>query len=293
MFRNRDARRSGRPGGGSRSAARSGLRPRLSQQDDNHDHPVRRRRTVRYACPADIGSSWPHARPADHRRERGGAGGTVGVERAAKSAPDGYTLFQHHTALPAAAALYANLRYDTKTAFETLGLINTGPMVLTSRKTLDVKDAKGLVAWIKAQGDKATVAHAGVGSNSYLCALLLMQVAGSKPSLVPYRGTGPAMNDIVGGQVDVLCDQATTATAQVLSGNIKGYAVTSGERLAALKDVPSYKEAGLDGFEHGDLERVLCAEGYAQADPRHAARRAAEVRRRSQDHRAVRTRPAP
>ncbi len=179
----------------------------------------------------------------------GGAGGTVGTERAAKAAPDGYTLFQHHTALPAAASLYANLRYDTRTAFDTIGLINTGPMVLTSRKTLDVKDAKSLIAFMKAQGDKATVAHAGIASNSHLCALLLMQVAGSKPSLVPYRGTGPAMNDLVAGQIDILCDQATTATPQVAAGTIKAYAVTSAERLPALKDVPSAKEAGLAGFD--------------------------------------------
>ena len=179
----------------------------------------------------------------------GGAGGTVGTERAAKAAPDGYTLFQHHTAHPAAQSLYSNLRYDTRTAFETIGLINTGPMVLTSRKSLDVQDGKSLIAWMKQQGDKATVAHAGVASNSHLCALLLMQIAGSKPSLVPYRGTGPAMNDLVAGQIDVLCDQATTATPQVVAGTIKAYAVTSAERLPALKDVPSSKEAGLTGFD--------------------------------------------
>jgi len=179
----------------------------------------------------------------------GGAGGTVGTERAAKAAPDGYTLFQHHTAFPAAQSLYSNLRYDTRTAFETIGLINTGPMVLTSRKSLDVKDATSLIAWVKEQGDKATVGHAGVASNSHLCSLLLMQVAGSKPALVPYRGTGPAMNDLVAGQIDLLCDQATTATPQVVAGTIKAYAVTSAERLPALPDVPSAKEAGLAGFD--------------------------------------------
>lgn len=179
----------------------------------------------------------------------GGAGGTLGAERAAKATPDGYTLIQHHSALPAAHSLYANLRYDTKTAFEMIGLINTGPMVLTSRKTLEVGDAKGLIAWIRQQGDKATVAQAGVGSNSYLCALLLAQVAGSKFSMVPYRGTGPAMQDLVSGQIDVLCDQATTATPQILAGTIKPYAVTSQDRLGALPDVPSSKEAGLEGFD--------------------------------------------
>ncbi len=179
----------------------------------------------------------------------GGAGGTIGTDRAAKAAPDGYTLLQHHSGLPASSALYANLKYDTKTAFEMIGLINTGPMVLTSRKSLDVGNAKGLFDWMKANGDKVTVAHAGIGSNSYMCAMLMSQVTNSKQTLIPYRGTGPAMNDVVGGQVDVLCDQATTASQQVLGGTIKGYAVTSSERLAALPDVPSAREAGLAGFD--------------------------------------------
>ncbi len=179
----------------------------------------------------------------------GGAGGTTGTERAARAPADGYTIFQHHSGLPAGAALYANLKYDAGTAFETLGLINTGPMVLTSRKTLETKDAAALVAWLKEQGGKATVAHAGVGSNSYMCAMLLMQVLDIKPALVPYRGTGPAMNDLVGGQIDVLCDQATTATPQILGGTIKPYAVTSAARLAALPDVPSSAESGLKGFD--------------------------------------------
>ena len=179
----------------------------------------------------------------------GGAGGTIGTERAARAPADGYTIFQHQSALPASMALYANLKYDAATAFETLGLINTGPMVLTSRKTLETKTAAELAAWLKSQGDKATVAHAGIGSNSYMCAMLLMQVLGTKPALVPYRGTGPAMNDLVAGPIDVLCDQATTATPQILGGTIKPYAVTSTERLAALPEVPSSSESGLVGFD--------------------------------------------
>jgi tripartite-type tricarboxylate transporter receptor subunit TctC len=179
----------------------------------------------------------------------GGAGGTVGTERAARAEADGYTIFQHHGALTAAPALYANLKYDTKTAFEYIGLINTGPMVLTSRKTLETATAKDLLEHIKKLNDKVTIAHAGVGSNSYMCALMIIQNTKAKPGMVPYRGTGPAMNDLVGGQVDVLCDQATTATPQILAGTIKPYAVTSKARLSALKDVPSYVEAGLGDFE--------------------------------------------
>jgi tripartite-type tricarboxylate transporter receptor subunit TctC len=178
----------------------------------------------------------------------GGAGGTLGAERAAKAAPDGYTLLTHHGALPAAPALYNNLRYDSKTAFEPLGLVNTGPMVLLSKKALEIKDAKELFGWLKAQGDKATVGFAGVGSNSYICATLLQQLLGVKLAMVPYRGTGPAMIDLVAGQIDVLCDQATTAVPQIQGGTVKAYAVTSTERLDSIKDVPSAKEAGLPEF---------------------------------------------
>ena len=178
----------------------------------------------------------------------GGAGGTLGSERLAKAAPDGYTLLTHHGALAAAPALYANLRYDSKTAFQPLGLVNTGPMVLLSKKTLETKDAKELFAWLKAQGNKATVGFAGVGSNSYICATLLQQQLGVKLAMVPYRGTGPAMIDLVAGQIDVLCDQATTAVPQIQGGTVKAYAVTSTERLDSIKDVPSAKEAGLPDF---------------------------------------------
>ena len=178
----------------------------------------------------------------------GGAGGTLGSERLAKAAADGYTLLTHHGALAAAPALYANLRYDSKTAFEPLGLVNTGPMVLLSKKALETKDAKELFSWLKAQGDKATVGFAGVGSNSYICATLLQQQLGVKLAMVPYRGTGPAMIDLVAGQIDVLCDQATTAVPQIQGGTVKAYAVTSTDRLDSIKDVPSAKEAGLPEF---------------------------------------------
>ena len=178
----------------------------------------------------------------------GGAGGTLGAERAAKAAPDGYTLLTHHGALAAAPALYSNLRYESKTAFEPLGLVNTGPMVLLSKKALETADAKALFAWLKEQGTKATVGFAGVGSNSYICATLLQQQLGVKLGMVPYRGTGPAMIDLVAGQIDVLCDQATTATPQIQGGTVKAYAVTSTERLDSIKDVPSAKEAGLPDF---------------------------------------------
>lgn len=178
-----------------------------------------------------------------------GAGGTIGSDRAAKAAADGYTILTHHSGLTAAPALYSNLKFDSRTSFEPLGLINTGPMVMLSRKTLETKNMAELVAYLKEKGDKATIGFAGVGSNSYVCAMLLQNLIGVKLAMVAYRGTGPAMNDLVGGQIDVLCDQATTAVPQVKGGTVKAYAVTNGVRDASLPDVPSNKEAGFPAFE--------------------------------------------
>jgi tripartite-type tricarboxylate transporter receptor subunit TctC len=179
-----------------------------------------------------------------------GAGGVVGMERAAKSDPDGYTVFTHHGALTAAPALYSNLRVDPRTAFEPMGLINTGPMVMLSRKTLETGTLKELVDWAKAKGEKATIGFAGVGSNSYTCAMVLQQLVAVKLAMVPYTGTGPAMQDLVAGQIDLLCDQATTAVPQIKAGTVKAYAVTSAQRLPSLPDVPSNVEAGVPGFNY-------------------------------------------
>jgi len=178
-----------------------------------------------------------------------GAGGTTGTDRAANAAADGYTVLTHHSGLTAAPALYSNLKFDSRTAFEPMGLINTGPMVVLSRKTLETATLAELVAWLKEKANKATIGFAGVGSNSYVCATVLQQQIGVKLAMVPYRGTGPAMNDLVGGQIDVLCDQATTAVPQIQAGTVKAYAVTSAQRLASLQDVPSNQEAGLPGLE--------------------------------------------
>ena len=178
-----------------------------------------------------------------------GAGGTVGAARVARAEPDGHTLLIHHLALAAAPALYKNLPYETKAAFEPVGLVNTGPMVLVTKKALDLPGAKDLFAHLKKSGDKVTMAHAGVGSNSHLCSVLLTQALGFGPSFVPYKGTGPALNDVAAGQVDVLCDQSTTAVPQVTGGTVKAYVVTSKDRLDVIKDVQTAIEAGLPEFE--------------------------------------------
>ena len=178
-----------------------------------------------------------------------GAGGTAGAARAAKAQPDGHTLLIHHLALAAGPGLYSNLAYDTLTAFEPIGLVNFNPFVLTSKKTLPVDTAKEAIEYIRANKDKVTLGHAGVGSGSHLCNLLLQSALGIKVAEVAYRGTGPAMTDLVGGQIDFLFDQTLTAIPQIQGATIKAYAVTSGTRLDQLKDLPTMQEAGLTRFE--------------------------------------------
>lgn len=178
-----------------------------------------------------------------------GAGGTVGAARLAKAEPDGHVLLIHHIALLAGATLYKTLPYDTSKDVEPLGLVNFGPMVLAARKDYPATNAAELLAKLKADGLKTTMAHAGVGSNAHLCTLLLQHALGVQMTQVAYRGTGPAMNDLVGGQVDVMFDQSTTALSQIQAGTVKGFAVTSSSRLDALPDTPTLKEAGLPDFE--------------------------------------------
>ncbi|MCZ8104418.1 MAG: tripartite tricarboxylate transporter substrate-binding protein [Burkholderiales bacterium] len=178
-----------------------------------------------------------------------GAGGTTGAARVAKASPDGYTLLIHHVALAAGASLYQKLAYDTATAFQPIGLVNTGPFVLTSKLGFDAADGKALLAKLKAEGPKINVAHAGIGSGSHLCGLMLTQALGTSFTYVAYRGTGPAMNDLVGGQVDLLCDQTTNAIPQVNGGKVKAYAVTAPRRIDQLPNLPTVAELGIDGFD--------------------------------------------
>ncbi|WP_230533431.1 tripartite tricarboxylate transporter substrate-binding protein [Microvirga roseola] len=178
-----------------------------------------------------------------------GAGGTMGAARLAKADKDGYTFLIHHIALAAGASLYKNLSYDTLGDIEAVGLVNYGPMVVTTKKDYQAADAKALFAKLKTDGDKTTAAHAGVGSNSHLCNLLLQQTLDVKFTEAAYRGTGPAMNDLMGGKVDLLCDQSTTAVPQIQGNTIKAFAVTSKDRLNVIPDVPTAQEAGLKDFE--------------------------------------------
>lgn len=179
----------------------------------------------------------------------GGAGGTLGAARLARSEADGYTILIHHVALAAGASLYPSLEYDTATAFAPLGVINTGPMVLLSRKNLEAADAAALLAQMREQGPDVAIGHAGVGSNSHLCTLLLQKALDTEFTLAAYKGTGPAMNDLMGGTIDLLCDQTTTAIPQIQGGTVKAYSVTSTERVDVLPDLPTMVEAGLEGFD--------------------------------------------
>jgi tripartite-type tricarboxylate transporter receptor subunit TctC len=179
----------------------------------------------------------------------GGAGGTIGAARVAKAAPDGYTLFLHHIGQSTAPALYRKLSYNAQTDFEPIGLVTDVPMTIVARKDFPAKDFREFLSYVKANKDKITYANAGVGSASHLCGMLFMTAIGTDLTTVPYKGTGPAMNDLLGGQVDFMCDQTTNTTSQIKSGKIKAYGVTTKTRLAAMPDLPTLNEAGLPGFE--------------------------------------------
>ncbi len=178
-----------------------------------------------------------------------GAGGTVAASRVAKLPADGYTLLLHHIALPLGAALYKNLTYDAATAFEPLGMINYGPYVLTTKLGYAANSPKELFDSFKANAEKTTFAHAGIGSGSHMCGLMLMQALGFKSNFVAYRGTGPALNDVVAGHVDVLCDQTTNTFPQIESKKIKPFAITSAERSPKFPDIPTMAEVGLKDLD--------------------------------------------
>ena len=179
----------------------------------------------------------------------GGAGGTIGAARVAKAAPDGYAILLHHIGHSTAPALYRKLSYNAIDGFEPVGLVTDVPMTVVARKDFPARDFKEFLAYVKANKDKVSYANAGVGSASHLCGMLLMTAMETNLTTVPYKGTGPAMNDLLGGQVDFMCDQTTNTTSQIRGGKIKAYAVTTRARLATMPDTPTLNEAGLPGFE--------------------------------------------
>jgi tripartite-type tricarboxylate transporter receptor subunit TctC len=191
----------------------------------------------------------------------GGAGGTLGAGRVANADPDGYTLLLYHIGMATSATLYRKLPYDTLNAFEYVGLVTEVPMTILGRKDLEPTDLKGLVDYAKANKDTVTVANAGIGAASHLCGMLFMSAIGTPLVTVPYKGTGPAMTDLLGGQVDIMCDQTTNTTKQIQAGTVKAYAVTSTERLDVLPELPTTIEAGLPDVQVGIWHGLYAPKG--------------------------------
>ena len=210
-----------------------------------------------------------------------GAGGTTGSTRAKRAAPDGYT--HHHGPHGHARGLRRALSepaYDPRTDFEPIGMAAGTPILILAKKDFPAKDLKEFVAYVKANDDKLNMAHAGVGSVSFTTCLLLNSIMGVKPTTVPFNGTGPAMNALVGGQVDYMCDQIVNVVPQIKGGTIKAYAIATPERNPSLPDVPTTKEAGLPEFEASAWNALFAPEGHAEADRRQALRRARQGARR-------------
>ena len=179
-----------------------------------------------------------------------GAGGTVGATRAAEAKPDGYTLFAASMGtIIAAPTFYPNLKYDSNKDFEPIGMSANAPAAVSIKNDIPAKDLKEFVAWAKQKGAEVKQAHGGVGGTSHMACLLFNQVVGIKPTLVAYRGMGPGMNDLMGGHIDIACEQAVVMAAAIQGNKVKGIVVAGPQRLAAIPNVPTAKEAGVADFQ--------------------------------------------
>jgi tripartite-type tricarboxylate transporter receptor subunit TctC len=180
---------------------------------------------------------------------RPSAGGILGPEYVKNAKPDGYTILIHHIGMATTPTLYRNLRFNPLNDFEYIGLVNEVPMTIIAKPTMPAKDFKEFLDYIKKNKDKVSYANAGIGAASHLCGMLFMSAIQTDFLTVPYKGTGPAMNDLLGGQVDFMCDQTTSTTSQIKSGKVKAYAITSPKRVASLPDLPTLQEQGLKGAD--------------------------------------------
>ncbi|MFN7482512.1 MAG: tripartite tricarboxylate transporter substrate-binding protein [Betaproteobacteria bacterium] len=180
----------------------------------------------------------------------GGAGGTLGAAKVAKASNDGYTLLLHHIGMATSPALYRNMPYKTLDDFEYVGMVNEVPMTLIGKPGLPANNMAELRKWLEANKGKINLANAGLGAASHLCGLLFQQSIAIDMTTVPYKGTAPAMTDLLGGQVDLMCDQTTNTTGQIAGGKVKAYAVTTSKRLQTpvLANLPTLDESGLKGF---------------------------------------------
>ena len=182
---------------------------------------------------------------------RPSAGGILAPEQVKNARADGYTILIHHVGMATTPALYRQLRFNPLADFDYIGLINDVPMTLVGKHNLAAKDFRELLGYVKQNKDKVSLANAGIGAASHLCGMLFMSAIQTDLLTVPYKGTGPAMNDLIGGQVDLMCDQTTNTTSQIKSGKIKVFGVTSLKRVPSLPDIPTLDEQGLKGFEVG------------------------------------------
>ena len=194
-----------------------------------------------------------------------GAGGTIGAAKVARAAPNGYTIFLHHMGMSTAPALYKKLSYDPLKDFEYIGQVADVPMTLLARKDFPAANFNEMQAYLKANKDKVSLANAGLGAVSHLCGLLFMSAIGVELTTVPFSGTGPAMNALLGGQVDLLCDQTTQTVPIIKDGRVKVFGVTTLNRLTALPNVPTLDEQGLKGFEVKVWHGMYAPKGTPQA----------------------------
>ena len=209
----------------------------------------------------------------------GGAGGTLGAGKVAKANADGYTLLLHHIGMATSPALYRNMPYKTLDDFEYVGMVNEVPMTLIGRSTLPANNFAELRTWINANKGKINLANAGLGAASHLCGLLFQQSMAVDMTTVPYKGTAPAMTDLLGGQVDLMCDQTTNTSGQIEAGKVKAYAVTTLKPLTtpALSKLPTLDSQGLKGFNVSIWHGLYAPKGTPKAvlDQVNAALRAA------------------
>ena len=179
----------------------------------------------------------------------GGAGGTIGAAKVAKAGLDGYTLLFHNMAQASAPALYAKLPYDPATDFIPIGMVTEVPMVLVARKDFPAESLQGFIDYVRANPDKVNFANAGIGATSNLCEVLMKSTLGASWLSVSYKGTGPALNDLLAGQVDVICDQPASTLQHIRAGSIKALAVANKERISSLPTTPTFSQSGMPGFQ--------------------------------------------
>lgn len=194
-----------------------------------------------------------------------GAGGTIAAKKVMNAPKDGYTVLIHHIGMSTAPGLYRNLGYDPLTDFEHLGQVADVPMVMVANKDLPAKNLTELLAYIKANGTKVAYANAGIGSASHLCGLLFMSAIQQDMTTVPYKGTAPALTDLIGGQVQLMCDQTTNLAGQLKAGSVKSYGTTTMQRIAAFKDIPTLNEQGLKNFQVNVWHGVYAPKGTPKA----------------------------